>query len=186
MTDLGEEERAALRDAVRLGAVTLREAGVPFALCGGYAAFARGAPEPDHDVDFVLRPQDAGRAREALHEAGLDVVEPAEDWLFKAFHRGALVDLIVELGGAPVDDDLLATADEQEVLAVRMPVLPPTLVLGSKIAALAEHDCDYGALLPAVRALREQVDWTAVREHVAGNPYAETFLVLTDRLGVTS
>jgi len=183
---LTAEERDDLRDAVRLAAVALRDAGVGFALCGGYAAFARGGPEPSHDADFVVRPQDVDAAREALAAAGLDLHEPAEDWLFKAYHRGELIDLIHVLGGAPVDDRLLARADEMEVLAVRMPVLDATDVVASKLAALAEHDCDFGALLPVIRALREQVDWVRVRGTVEGNPYAESFLHLTDRLSITS
>lgn len=186
MTLLTEDERAELRDAVRLSAVALRDASIPFALCGGYAAFARGGPEPHHDVDFVIRPEDADLAREALAGAGLQVREPAEDWLFKAFHHEALVDVIHVLGGEPVGDSLLGRADELEVLAVRMPVLAATDVIASKVVALSEHDCNFSALLPIVRALREQVDWAYVRSRSKGNHYAEAFLFLTDRLGVTT
>jgi hypothetical protein len=185
VTLLSEDERAELRDAVRLSAVALRDAGIPFALCGGYAAFARGGPEPNHDADFVIRPQDADLAREALSGAGLELREPAEDWLFKAYHHEALVDIIHVLDGQPVGEGLLSRAEEMEVLAVRMPVMAATDVVASKIGALAEHDCDFSALLPIVRALREQIDWTHVRKHVDGNSYAEAFLFLTDRLGVT-
>ena len=186
MTLLTEDERNELRDAVRLSAVALRDAGVPFALCGGYAAFARGGPEPHHDADFIIRPEDADLAREALAGAGLELRDPAEDWLFKAYHHDALVDVIHVLGGEPVGDRLLAGAEEMEVLAVRMPVLGATDLVASKVRALAEHDCNFSALLPIVRALREQVDWEEVRERVDGNPYAEAFLYLTDRLGVTA
>jgi hypothetical protein len=183
---LTEDERDELRDAVRLSAVALRDASIPFALCGGYAAFARGGPEPYHDVDFVIRPQDADLAREALAGAGLELREPAEDWLFKAFHHEALVDVIFHLGGEPVGDPLLDRAEELEVLAVRMPVLTATDVIASKVVTLAEHTCDFRALLPIVRALREQVDWELVRSRSDGNVYAESFLYLTDRLGVTA
>jgi hypothetical protein len=185
MTLLTDAERQDLRDAMRRTAVALRGAGIPFALCGGYAAFARGGPEPHHDVDFVIRPDDADRAREVLAQAGLELREPAEDWLFKAYYRDALVDVIYVLGGEPVGGRLLDGADDMEVLAVRMPVLRATDVVGSKIVMLSEHDCDFSSLLPIVRALREQVDWQVVRRRVDGNPYAESFLYLTDRLGVT-
>jgi hypothetical protein len=183
---LTRDEREHLRDALRLSAVALREADIPYALCGGYAAFARGGPEPHHDVDFVIEAEDADHAREALSKAGLELREPAEDWLFKAYYHDALVDIIYVLGGEPVDARLLDAADEIEVLAVRMPVLRATDVVASKIVCLSEHDCDFSHLLPIVRALREQVDWQYVRSQVDGNPYAEAFLYLTDRLGVTS
>ena len=55
-----------------------------------------------------------------------------------------------------------------------------------KLLSLNEHHCDFAALLPAVRAVREQVDWTQVRAGTADNPFAAAFLSLTDRLGITS
>ena len=50
-------DREELREALKLVAVALKESGVPFALTGGYAVWARGGPEPDHDVDFATRPR---------------------------------------------------------------------------------------------------------------------------------
>jgi hypothetical protein len=38
----------------------------------------------------------------------------------------------------------------------------------------------------AVRAVREQVDWAAVRADTAHNDFAAAFLVLTDRLEITA
>lgn len=38
------------RTLVRVGTV-LRDAGVPFALTGGSAVYARGGPSSEHDVD---------------------------------------------------------------------------------------------------------------------------------------
>ena len=48
-----DDDRAALHDGLRMTAVALSRADIPYALCGGYAAWARGAPEPSHDADFV-------------------------------------------------------------------------------------------------------------------------------------
>ena len=181
-----EDERTALHDGLRLTAVALTEAGIPFALCGGYAAWARGAPEPDHDADFVINESDIETAREAIAAAGLDVAQPAENWLFKAYHRGALVDVLFRMCGEPVDQDLFERAEMLEVLAVRMPVLSATDVLAGQLSVLAEHYCDMGHLLPIARALREQIDWAHVRAVVDDNPYARAFLFLTDELGITA
>ena len=71
------------------------------------------------------------------------------------------------------------------MLAIRMPVLPPTHVITEKLNSLNEHHCDFAALLPAVRAVREQVDWERVRADTADNDFAVAFLLLTDRLGIT-
>jgi len=179
----GEEP---LRTALKRAAVALKEAKVPFALGGGYAAWARGGPEPEHDVDFLVAPEDAPQAEQALTAAGLAVEHPPEDWLFKVWDGDAMVDLIHRINGAPVTSDLLRDAQEIEVLSVRMPVLSATELVAEKLRALDEHECDFGRLLPVARALREQVDWGAVRRTSAGNPYAEAFLVLLERLGVVA
>lgn len=179
------DDRAALHDGLRRTAVALLEAEIPFALVGGYAAWARGAPEPSHDADFAVAERDVEAARAALAEAGLDVQQPAENWLFKAYHHGQLVDVIFRMVGEPVTHEQLARADQLEVLAVRMPVLPATDIISAKMRVLGEHYCDFTWLLPMARALREQIDWEQVREEVAEQPYARAFLFLADELGLT-
>jgi hypothetical protein len=89
------------------------------------------------------------------------------------------------LNGGPVGPDLLKRADEIEVLAIRMPVLPPTEMITVKLRSLGEHHCDFGPLLPAVRAVREQLDWPRIRLDTADNAFAVAFLTLTDRLGIS-
>ena len=179
------DDRAALQDGLRRTAVALLDAGIPFALVGGYAAWARGAPEPSHDADFAVAEEDVDAARAALAAAGLDVQQPAENWLFKAYHHGQLVDVIFRMVGDPVTHEQLARADELEVLAVRMPVLPATDIISAKMRVLGEHYCDFTWLLPMARALREQIDWDRVRTEIADQPYARAFLFLADELGLT-
>src|SRR4051794_15317281 len=79
---------------LRRAASALRDAGVDFALAGGYAAYARGAAEPTHDVDFVLRAEDIGDALAALTAIGMEHCDSPEDWLEKAYDDGRLVDLL--------------------------------------------------------------------------------------------
>ena len=177
-----------VRNLLKRTAVALKQAGVPFALCGGYAAWVRGAPEPEHDADFVVPEAEARRAAKVLAEAGLEVVEPAEDWLVKVVSGaddGAFVDVLWRTCGAPVQDELVGRADLRPVLSVQMPVLQATDIVVTKLMALDEHYCDFARLLPVARALREQVDWPRVRREVAGNDFAVVFLVLLDRLGIT-
>jgi hypothetical protein len=59
MTD---EDREALRRGLKRVAVALKDADLPFALAGGYAAWAHGGPEPEHDVDFLISADLADRA----------------------------------------------------------------------------------------------------------------------------
>jgi hypothetical protein len=179
------DDRTALQDGLRLVAVALTDAQIPFALVGGYAAWARGAPEPSHDADFAVTEEDVDRAKAVIAAAGLVVEQPAENWLFKAFHHGQLVDVLFRMVGKPVTRELLARSDELEVLAVRMPVLGATDIVSAKMRVLGEHACDFGRLLAIVRALREQIDWDRVREDVRDHPYGKAFLFLADELGIT-
>jgi hypothetical protein len=57
-------------------------------------------------------------------------------------------------------------------------------VVVQKMLALDEHYCDFGAMIPVVRALREQVDFARVREETGSSPFAEALLFLLERLGV--
>jgi hypothetical protein len=173
-----------VRDLLKRTAVALKRAELPFALCGGYAAWARGAPEPDHDADFLVREADASRVADALAAAGLRVEHPAEDWLLKVVSGDAFVDVLWRTCGVPVDQELVGRADVLPVLSVQMPVLAATDVLTTKLMALDEHYCDFARLLPVARALREQVDWDRVRAEVAGNDFAVVFLQLLGRLGI--
>jgi hypothetical protein len=68
--------------------------------------------------------------------------------------------------------------------ALTLPVLNATDLVISWILPMSEHSCDYGSLLPQVRALREQVDWDRVAAVVSVSPYAATFLTLLDRLNI--
>lgn len=173
-----------MRTALRRTAGVLKQSGLRFALCGGYAFWARGAPEPDHDVDFIVAEHDVEQAAADLAKAGLAVRRPAEDWLFKVDTDGVVVDVLHRAAGDI--DALLDRAEQIEVLSVEMPVLTATDLMTTKLCSLSEHFCDFSGLLAAARAVREQIDWDAVREAVAGNDFAVAFLFLTDRLNISS
>ena len=183
-TKVAEQAQRNLREALKRVAVALKESGIPFALTGGYAVWARGGPESDHDVDFLVAEADARTAAEALAGKGLNVVQPPEDWLFKVYSDDAMVDVIFRHSGQPAERSVVEDAAVLEVLSVAMPVLSATELLVQKLAAMDEHLCDFAVLLPVARALREQVDWDRVRRETAGNHFAVAFLFLAERLGI--
>ena len=90
-----------LLDAMRMGAGALQQSEIPFVLGGGLAAWARGGPKSEHDVDFMIKPEDADAALDAMDRVGLRTERPPEGWLYKAWHdNGALIDLIFAPSGA--------------------------------------------------------------------------------------
>jgi hypothetical protein len=173
-----------LVDALRVAVPALRRADVPFLLGGSMAAWAYGGPEPVKDLDLMVRERDAERALAALEAAGMRPERPPEEWLVKAWHGDVLVDLIHAPRGLPIDDEVLARGRERDLLALRVPVMALDDVLATKLLALDEHQLDLADLLQIARAVREQVDWDALRERVGDWPYAAAFLTLAERLGV--
>lgn len=183
-----DELQRNLREALKLVAVTLKESDAPFALTGGYAIWARGGPEPEHDVDFLVAEDDAPRVMARLAEQGLQVVQPPEDWLFKVFvgsgSESSMVDVLFRVNGMPVSRNHFDGVDEIEVESVLMPVLSATRLVTDKLNALEEHACDLSKVLPAARAVREQVDWSEVRAGTKANDFAVAALFLLERLGI--
>ena len=170
--------------AMKQAAAALRDEGIRFALAGGLAIWARGGPATDHDVDLLVKPEDAERAHQALTKAGLRPEVPPEDWLLKAYHEDTLVDLIFAPSGGPVTDELLDRAEEREVMAMRLPVTSIEDVLITKLLALTEQQPDYGSVLEVARTLREQIRWDEVRERTADSPFAKAFFTLIEELGI--
>ncbi|GAA2086448.1 nucleotidyltransferase family protein [Actinomadura alba] len=169
---------------LRRAASVLKEAGIDFALAGGYAAYARGAAEPTHDVDFVLREEDVTGALAALTAIGMEHRKCPEDWLEKIYDDGRLVDLIYSPADRPVDIDLLSRAEPLTVSAITMPVLTATDLVIMRMLAYTETTCDFSDFLPVLRALREQVDWPRVAKETTHSPYAYALIELLRRLGV--
>ena len=178
-------DRDALRTALKRTASALKRDGVPFALAGGYALWAHGAPESENDVDFVIAEDDTDRAANVLEGAGFEVIRPPEDWLFKVRVDGVVVDLLHRVVGDPVTAEVLDRSEEMDLVGIRLPVLPATDLVISKLRSMTEHYCDFGRLLPHVRAVREQLDWERLRKEVDDNDFAVAFLFLTDRLGIS-
>nr|WP_078888028.1 nucleotidyltransferase family protein [Streptomyces sp. NRRL S-118] len=182
---LPRDRMQAILEATKQVAGLLKSAGHPFALAGSVAAYAHGVPgNLQHDTDFAILREDADAVAQELERAGIPVYKPPEDWLIKATAHGENIDLIFELARHPVTTDLLERAEILPVDSVRMPVLAPTDLVGSLLAAFSEHHCDFGAVLPIARTLREKIDWDLLRRENEGNAMPEAFLYLLERLNV--
>jgi len=176
-----EELIDAMKDAVGV----LQRAEIPFVLGGGLSAWARGGPRSEHDVDFLVRPEDIDTALAAFHEEGWETERPPEGWLVKAWHaNGALVDLIYNPASGPITDELIERSPLAEVMAVRVHVSTLEDVMVSKLAAVTEQEPDFSALLEWTRALREQIDWEEVRARSEASPFARAFFTLVEGLGI--
>jgi hypothetical protein len=172
-------------DAMKVAAGGLQRHEIPFVLAGGLAAWARGGPKSEHDVDFIVKPEDADAALDAMAEAGLRTERPPEGWLYKAWHEnGTLVDIIFAPSGGPITDETIERAPMLEVAALRVHVFTLEDVMTTKLLALTEQEPNFGQLLSYARALREQIDWDEVRGRSEASPFARAFFTLVEGLGI--
>jgi len=185
--NLGKSEVAEeLTDSLKRSVAALEAAGIPYLLGGGLGCWARGGPPSSNDIDLMLKREDAERAQQALAEAGMRPESPPEQWLLKAFDGEILIDLIFEPSGMRIDEEVLARGERLSVMAMDVEVMDLDDILITKLMALDEHSADYGDLILITRSLREQIDWTRVREETASSPFAAAFFALADGLEISA
>jgi hypothetical protein len=179
-----EEDFEAIEHALKRAAAALRDADIPFLLGGSLASWARGGPETRHDLDLMIKPEDADRALQALVDEGLRAEDPPEEWLVKAWDGDVLIDLIFGPKGLPMTDEVIARGETMAVLGMDIRVMALEDVLTTKLMALSEHALRFESLLQIARALREQVEWDTVRARTEASPFARAFFVLAEGLGI--
>src|SRR5207253_10761658 len=106
-----------------------------------------------------------------------------EGWLYKAWHpNGTMIDLIFSPAGGPITTERIEESPLIEVAALRVHVQPLEELMATKLLALTEQEPDFGSLLELARALREQIDWEAVRARTEASPFAKAFFTLVEEL----
>ena len=180
------DEFQRLIETLKLAVATLRELRIPFALGGGLAAWARGGPVTQNDLDLMVKPESAEDALSALAAAGMRTERPPEEWLYKAWQGDVLVDVIFRPAGLEITDEVLDRAEVLAVAAVSTPVLTLEDVLVTMLSALDEHVLDYSRLVAIARSLREQIDWPRLRARTAGSAYADAFFTLVESLDIAT
>ena len=132
---------------LKRSAAALRDAGIPFLVAGGVASWVRGGPTTDHDLDFLVKPEDADRALgRSSTDAGLRPEIPPEEMAVQGVRR--------RRDGRP---DLLpaglevnrrgdrARRGSARSRAMTMRVMTPEDLLVTKLMAMTEHTLNYGA-----------------------------------------
>jgi hypothetical protein len=133
----------------------------------------------------MLRPDDAERALQSFAEAGLRTEKPPEGWLYKAFDENdVLIDLIFCPSSGPIDDEMIERAEIREVAALPLRVSSLEDVMTQKLLAITEQEPGFEGELEIARALREQIDWDAVRARTNASPFAKAFFTLVEELGI--
>jgi len=144
-----------LRDVV--GALQARE--IDHLLMGGIGAYSHARPRVTQDIDVFIRPSDVERVRDALSEAGFEVVDHDPMWLVKAWKRGVLVDIVFRSSGdIYLDDEMLRRhwAGEYKGVVARLIAPEDLLVIKAIVASEANPQHWYDALAIISRC---ELDW---------------------------
>jgi Uncharacterised nucleotidyltransferase len=134
--------------------------GVPYMSIGAIASSVWGRARWTHDIDFFVRPENAGKVLDALGEAGFDTSEAYPHWLYKAFKDDVLVDIIFRsTRDILVDDEMIRRAVLADFRGRTIPVAPPEDVLVMKAIASGEDTPRYWYDALAIIANSPELDW---------------------------
>jgi predicted nucleotidyltransferase len=152
---LGEAVRALDKDAI------------DYVLIGGQASSLLGRPRCSSDIDLLVTPEDAPHALAALARAGFQTERVNPHWLFKAFRRDVLVDLLFKVRGEIyLDAEMLRRSTLRRFRGTQVRVVPPEDLIVMKaivhdeetprhwadaLAILASADLDWEYLLARSR-----------------------------------
>ena len=151
---------------------TLRDAGIPVLVGGGYAfAIHTGIARQTKDLDVFLRRADYDRAAEALDAAGYRTTLTFPHWLGKAYCGALYVDLIFSSGNgvSPVDDVWFEHAVDAEVLGVPAKLMPVEEMIWSKAFIMERERYDGADVAHLLRAHAGTLDWPHLMRRMQPN-----------------
>jgi len=145
-----------LREAVE----SVERAGLPFLVLGGLASALVGRPRWTHDIDFLVRPDDARDVLSALRSAGFTTEETDPVWIYKAFKHDVMVDVIfMVMGGIYLDDEMQSRSIERDYEGLRLRIPSPEDQIVIKAIVHREETSRHWFDAMAILA-RAQLDWS--------------------------
>lgn len=121
--------------------VALLDAGkLPYVLMGGVASAARGGHRFTHDIDVFVKPEDAERALLLFGKRGFRTEKTYPEWLFKAFKKRVMIDIIFRSTGPVVlDDEMIERATIVPWKGRDIKVMGPEDLFVVKALVMSEH-----------------------------------------------
>lgn len=124
---LVESDKSVFHEVLDDAVHALTTGGVPYTLMGGISASANGGPRfTTHDIDVFVKQPDADRALDILGSAGFKTERLDPKWLYKAFKKNVMVDIIFKSSGEVcLDDEMLERARLADFNGKSIRVLSP-------------------------------------------------------------
>lgn len=106
---LGDVSEQVFVDILGETIAAIEAVGIEYVLIGGVGSASLGRPRWTHDIDVLVRPDDADGVLEALDAASFETERTNEHWIFKALKRRVVVDVIFRtVGDIYLDDSMRA------------------------------------------------------------------------------
>lgn len=120
---------------------TIEISGIPYALIGGVAGKSLGRPRVTHDIDLFVTPEDAPKILDVLEAKGFISQKRDPYWLFKAWKKNILVDIIFRSSGdIYFDEEVRSHVRRTSYLGRSVNSISPEDFLVIKAAAHQEHN----------------------------------------------
>jgi len=150
-----EQLTEVMGEAVR----TLDKHEIDYLLIGGQASALLGRPRCSSDIDLLVAPEDAPPALDALARAGFHTERVNPHWLFKAFARDVLIDLMFKVRGEIyLDDEMLRRSSIRRFRGMPVRVIAPEdLIVMKAIVHDEETPRHWGDALAILTAA--PLDW---------------------------
>jgi predicted nucleotidyltransferase len=140
--------------AQQLGATGLR-----WLVMGGIGSAAHARPRPTDDIDLLIHPEDADDLLELLASHGYEVERTDPRWLYKAYRKGVLIDLVFRSSGEVyLDEQMLAHATRRQFHGIEIPTVAAEDLLVIKALTAAEHTAHHWYDALAIISLSD-LDW---------------------------
>jgi len=155
---------------------TMREAGIPFLLGGGFAlAIYTGRWRNTKDIDFYIRKHDRQKAVATLTKAGFadyfSKLHYDRKWIYRSTRSGVIVDIIWAMANQRAETDELwfQNATPAAVRGESLHVVPMEEFLWCKVYILQRDHCDWTDVFNLLYAAGEQIDWNHLLGRLGGD-----------------
>jgi hypothetical protein len=145
---------------------SLRQAGIPFMIGGGFAlATFVGRWRDTKDIDLYIHPADRDAAVTAITQSGFDDYYSRRPydrkWIYRSVRENVIADLIWAMANqrAQVDQLWFERAGSLTVRNQKLLVLPPEEFLWCKLYIMQRDHCDWTDVFNLIYAIGPQIDW---------------------------
>jgi len=159
---ISRSEWAIYRSAIR----TVRDAGIPFLLGGGFAgATFTGRWRDTKDIDLYVHPRDRQAAAEALIEAGFEDYYSRltydRKWIFRSIKSNVIVDIIWAMANqrAQVDQLWFERAGSVQIRGEKLLVVPMEEFMWCKLYIMQRDHCDWPDIFNLLYKNGPKMDW---------------------------